>query len=239
MEQPEIATQLADVRPQFDVALRVTIPANAPSRAQKLLRDSLIRTNAFSPAAYAVSKQLIDASRSNEDDVERILTATETSASFNLDYDSHIKTLIKDFTMVAASSRRAGKKDVEATAYVSLGVICDNQGKLAEGIEFYLKYLKLCEEIGDDLGCACACNCLGVNYMLIASPTTDAGILQGLQRTPQGRENIKNAIQYHNQHLKIGPDMGGNFVAHCNLGLCYGMTGKKNVLPQWSVFLQN
>ena len=231
MEQPEIATQLADVRPQFDVALRVTIPVNAPPRAQKLLRDSLIRTNAFSPGAYSVSRQLLEASRSNDGDVAKILNANEITSSFNLEYDSHIKTLIKDFTMVAASSRRAGKKDVEATAYVSLGVICDNQGKLLEGIEFYLKYLNISEEIGDDLGCACACNCLGVNYMLLASPTTDAGILQGLQKTQQGRENLENAVRYHSQHLRIGPDLGGSFVAHCNLGLCYGMTGKNNVLP--------
>ena len=174
MEQPGISTQLADTRPQFDVALRVAIPVNAPARAQKLLRNSLIRINAFSPGAYAVSRHLITASRSKESDVEKILTET-SSASFNLDNDSTVKTLIKDFTMVAASSRRAGKKDVEASAYVSLGVICDNQGKLTEGIDYYMKYLSICEEIGDDLGCACACNCLGVNFMLMASPPTDAG----------------------------------------------------------------
>ena len=225
MDQPEISTQLADTRPQFDVALRVAIPVNTPARAQKILRDTLIRMNAFSPGAYAISRHLIDASRSSEDDVERILSSTESSTSFNLDNDSNIKTCVKDFTMVAASSRRAGKKDVEATAYVSLGVICDNQGKLLEGIDFYLKYLNISEEIGDDLGCACACNCLGVNYMLLASPPTDAGILQGVKRTSQGREYLNNAIEYHSKHLSIGPDPGGNFVAHSNLGLCYGMTG--------------
>lgn len=226
MDKSDVATQLADTRPQFDVALRVAIPVNAPSRAQKVLRNSLIRANAFSPAAYVVSRQLIHAIRSDDKaDVEKILAASEICASFNLDNDSAIKTLIRDFTLVAASSRRAGKKDTEASAYVSLGVICDNQGKLTEGIEYYLKYLRICEEIGDELGCACAYNCLGVNCMLLASPPTDVGILQGVKKTPQGILYLNDAVQYHTKHLEIGPDQGGHFVAHSNLGLCYGMTG--------------
>lgn len=228
MDSSEVSTQLADTRPQFDVALRVAIPVNTPARAQKQLRNTLIRTNAFSPAAYVVSRQLISAARSDDNsDVEKILASTELSALFNLDNDSTIKTLVKDFTMVAASSRRAGKKDTEASAYVSLGVICDNQGKLVEAIEYYLKYLRICEENGDELGRACACNCLGVNYMLMASPPTDVGILQGVKRTQQGKECLSNAISYHSKHLEIGPDPGGHFVAHSNLGLCYGMTGRE------------
>jgi tetratricopeptide (TPR) repeat protein len=226
MEPPEtMSTQLADSRPQFDVALRVAIPINAPARSLKLSRDALIRNNAFSPASYVVTRQLMAASNTGElGNMERILTSNETAA-LNLDSDSSVKTLIKDYTMVAASSRRAGKKDVEASAYVSLGVIYDNQGKLHEGIEYYLKYLSICEEINDDLGCACACNCLGVNYMLLASPATDVSILAGIKKNPAGFENLNKANFYHAKHLEIGPDGGGHFVAHSNLGLCHGMRG--------------
>lgn len=226
MDRDGFSTQLADAKPQFDVALRVAIPVNAPARAQRSLRNSLIRINAFSPSAYAASRTFLSAARfADKNEGIDIQAPADLSNVFNLDNDSNIKTLVKDFTMVAASSRRAGKMDTEASAYVSLGVICDNQGKLAEAIEFYLKYLRICTEIDDESGCACACNCLGVNYMLMASPPTDVGILHGMKTNQQGQENLSNAIKYHTQHLQIGPDSGGHFVAHSNLGLCYGMAG--------------
>jgi tetratricopeptide (TPR) repeat protein len=231
MDRGGFSTQLADTKPQFDVALRVAIPVNAPARAQRPLRNSLIRINAFSPSAYAASRQFLSSARSaDKNDGHDIHTSADLSVLFNLDNDSNIKTLVKDFTMVAASSRRAGKMDTEASAYVSLGVICDNQGKLGEAIEFYLKYLRICTEIDDEAGCACACNCLGVNYMLMASPLTDVGILHGVKTNHQGQENLSFAIKYHTQHLQIGPDSGGHFVAHSNLGLCYGMAGTDTLI---------
>ena len=222
MEVPEVATQLAETRPKFDTALRISIPVNTPARCAKLSRDAITRINAFSPSSYAVGRQLIH-TFNDGGNVDIILSNMNDSLEVNLENDSTTRNIIKDYTVVAASSKRAGKKDVEATAYVSLGITCDNQGKLKEGLEYYMKYLQICEEIGDAMGCACACNCLGVSYMLLASPPTDLGILQGVLKTEIARQRLESAIFYHSKHLEIGPDAGGNFVAHSNLGLTLGM----------------
>ena len=226
IDPPEISTQLSDSRPKFDTALRVAIPVNAPARNIKPTRDALIRTNAFSPASYSVGQKLMWATSTGDDSlVEKVLSSGNPHALPEMKDDSQIKNMMKDFQVVASSSKRAGKKDVEATAYVSLGVTCDNQGKLKDGIDYYLKYLALCDEIGDIMGSACACNCLAVNYMLLASPPTDLGILQGVKETQETKEYLDKAAFFNAKHLEIGPDNGGRFVANTNLGLCLGMMG--------------
>ncbi len=95
-------------------------------------------------------------------------------------------------------------------------------------IEKYKLYLQICDEIGDSVGSACACNCIGVNYILMACPPSDIGCLQGINLTPENREYLEKAAYYHSKHLEIGPDSGGRFVANTNLGLCYGMSGDIN-----------
>ena len=143
-----------------------------------------------------------------------------------MDHDASTKTAIRDFNVLAFSSKRAGKKDVEANAYVSLGVIYDNQKNYKQANEQYMLYLSLTDEIGDILGSACACNSLGVNYSLMACPPTDAGTLLGAFRAGQASiQYLEQAIYYHTKHLEIGPDPGGRFVANTNLGLCYGILG--------------
>ena len=76
----------------------------------------------------------------------------------------------------------------------------------------------------DIIGEAVACNCIGVDCMLMASPPSDAGTLLGYKGTSIAREFLTKAVQYHHQHLNIA-DNGGKYVAHINLGLCYGMLG--------------
>jgi len=72
---------------------------------------------------------------------------------------------------------------------------------------------------------AAACNCIGVNYMLLAFPPSDSGSMQHLDPSQQSKEYLNKATFYHNKHLDIGPDPGGHFVAHTNLGLCLGILG--------------
>lgn len=60
--------------------------------------------------------------------------------------------------------------------------------------------------------------------MMMACPSSDAGFLNGFQDTTQAAGFIEQAITYHEQHLNIS-DSGGQFVAHINLGLCYGVKG--------------
>jgi hypothetical protein len=39
---------------------------------------------------------------------------------------------MKDYSLLAFSSSRAGKKDVEASAYLAMAIMSDNQGKLKQ-----------------------------------------------------------------------------------------------------------
>ena len=58
--------------------------------------------------------------------------------------------------------------------------------------------------------------------MLLAFPPSDSGSMQQNIPSQQSKEYLNKAIFYHSKHLDIGPDPGGHFVAHTNLGLCVG-----------------
>jgi tetratricopeptide (TPR) repeat protein len=226
-------TQLADARPKLDCPLRVALPVNAPERSVTSIKDKYIYNNAFSPSAVAVSKKHQAALCKDYSELAFLDTTGKAPkvpslAPVNMDHDALIKTAIRDFSVLALSSKRAGNKDVEATAYASLGVIHDNQQHYMEAIGSYQMYLQICEEIKDAIGCAAACNCIGVNYMLMANPPSDAGCLHGVKLTPENTQLLEKAVQYHTKHLEIGPDAGGRFVANTNLGLCLGMLDNIN-----------
>ena len=226
-------TQLADARPKLDCPLRVALPVNAPERNVTSTKNQFIYNNAFSPNAIAVSKKHHVALSSNYAELTFLNTSEKTPsvpsvAPVNMDHDALIKTAIRDFSVLALSSKRAGNKDVEATAYASLGVIHDNQQHYLEAIESYKLYLQICEDIKDATGSAAACNCIGVNYMLLANPPSDAGCLHGVKLTPENTQYLEKAVTYHSKHLEIGPDAGGRFVANTNLGLCLGMLDNVN-----------
>ena len=227
------STQLADSRPKLDKPLRVALPVNAPERNPNISKDEYIYTNAFAPNAVSVSKKHHTALANKSSELTPLVTGWTPSTmpgnkAINMDHDALIKTAVKDFTVLAFSSKRAGKKDVEATAYASLGVIHDNQAQYQEAIEHYKNYMQICSEIEDFVGQAAACNCIGVNYMLLANPISDAGSLHGIKLTPSNKAYLEKAVEYHEKHLSIGPDSGGRFVSNCNLGLCLGMLGNIN-----------
>ena len=142
MESNDSGTQLAESRPQFDTSLRVALPVNAPARIPRRSRDESIGSNAFSPFSQVSALALKDsiARGDKPDEVKR-----PQPPAVNMDHDAQIKTAIRDFSVVALSSKRAGNKEVEATSYVSLGVIYDNQGEFLQGIEQYKLYLQICE----------------------------------------------------------------------------------------------
>lgn len=231
MDPEAPSTQLADNRPQFDNALRIALPVNVPPRNEKKSRDALIQINAFSPGALASGKKALtgfvaSAIAENKSTIAFNAKAVPPSVDESArSEDANVLTTIRDLSVLAFSSKRAGKKDVEATAYLSLGVIYDNQTNLLNAIENYKLYLQICEEIGDVVGSALGCNCLGVNYMLLVSPPSDAGIVHGVRNGPHLIEYLNLAIFYHGKHLEIGPDVAGRFVANTNLGLCYAMIG--------------
>lgn len=144
----ESVTQLADSQPQIDTPLRILLPAstNAPTRTQGTCRDDHIRTNAFSPAAYAATLNITE-----QDSIgpNNRIPSLGSSARIGGDSQAKIKTAVSHYTVLAFSSHRAGKKEVEASAYVSLAVIYDNMKnyKLVCFLSFYLFiyfYLFLC-----------------------------------------------------------------------------------------------
>ena len=214
------ATQLADTRPQIDTPLRVQIPLNTPARANKQTRDEFVRKHAFTPAALALSKTLTEGAAAGK---KLAPLKDAPSACINMEHDAQIKTSIKDYSMLAFSSRRAGKRDIAATAYVSLAVIYDNQGNYLQGIECYQQYLDICVECNDIVGQCVALNNIAVNHMLIASPPSDAGTLKGANLNSNVTINhINKAIQFNLKQIELS-DAGGKFVGHSNLGLTYGM----------------
>ena len=148
MEERDVPpTQLADSRPKLDDALRVSIPVNAPVRVAKVSQDQYIRSNAFSPAALSHTRQVLPTLLLGGKSVaDKVRTSSAATTGGDAD-NAAIKTAISDFTVLAFSSRRSGKKDVEATAHVSLGVIYDNQGNFTQALESYRAYAAICEEV--------------------------------------------------------------------------------------------
>jgi hypothetical protein len=123
----ESTTQLSDNQPQIDTPIRILIPSgtNAPARTNTSCRDDFIRTNAFSPAAFTVA---LAANATNLGPNTRLPSLNPSLKG--ADSDAKIKTAIHDYTVLAFSSHRAGKRDVEGSAYISLAVIHDNLGNL-------------------------------------------------------------------------------------------------------------
>lgn len=232
----EQATQLEDLRPQIDTPLRIKGPANLPSRNDRLSKDDFIKINAFSPFAYSQIEKLL----------ENQPNTWKAKKEPNVEREGASTTAIRDQTMLAFSSKRAGKFEVEASAYLSLALVYDNLGKLKKAIENYKLYLDVVIKIKDVPGQVLAWNCIGVNYMLLASPPSDAGVSNSTvnensdfdetvdmngtdtlssstaKATARKRKYIQEAINAHNEQLKIA-DSGGIFVGHTNLGLTYAM----------------
>lgn len=220
----EQSTQLADTKPKLESPLRIAIPINVPERIAKPSRDQFIYNSTFSPIAIAQSKLYESGRKSTSKD------PTELGKDvINMDHDAQVKTALKDFNVLALSSKRAGKKDVEALAYASLGVMHDNKEEYSISIEYFKQYLQVSEELGDLIGKAAACNCIGVDYMELANPMSD-GLLSNLdtELSESAARYLRQAVVFHSKHLEIGPDPGGKFVSNINVGLCLAQLGEIN-----------
>jgi tetratricopeptide (TPR) repeat protein len=218
-------SQLADTA--IDTPLRIKATGNVPVRNIRKGIDEEARINTYSPNAYVKMKASVKAALSNDDNstevLRKILSVTKTSPpAMNADDDAGANTAIKDFSILALSSKRAGKKEVEAQAYLSLGMIYDNQNKLKKAIENYKLYLALCEDMGDLAGQAVAANFIGVNYLYLSASGVQGMLHAVSEEDPIATNYIQAAMVYHEKHLRVA-DSGGQFVALTNLGLGYGM----------------
>lgn len=152
MDASDIASgQLVDRNPTIDMPLRIKSPAsNVPERTSRAIRDELLRLGSFSPFAYTQIKRTALTTLHRETNAlecpESIKVFAHNSRLFEPstanDSDALLNNATKDFTVLAFSSKRAGKRDVEANAYLSLGIIYDNQCKLKQVT--FIRYFRTC-----------------------------------------------------------------------------------------------
>lgn len=115
---------------------------------------------------------------------------------------------LKDYMMLAISSRRSGDTRKEALAYYNIGVLYDNVADYTNAVKAYDKYLALCMHNQDQEGQATAYNHLGVSYQL----------MDGTKHHPQ-------AIACHKRHRKSTANPRSRVIALCNEGLAHRETG--------------
>lgn len=232
-EQEATTTHLADRYPQIDTPLRVEPPANmkAPHRVDTPSRDVQIRRSAYSPRAYVTRRTLLDKISESPNETELLLdpsnAASSRIAGDELPEQSALgpfKTEVSNYTMLAFSSQRAGKREMEAQAYFAIGVLHDNVGQHGQALESYGSFLDVAKKMQDRTAEGLAFNSMGVDCMLSACPPSASTGFGAAQLSATARASLRRAVEYHDAHLKVA-DEGGRFMASTNLGLCYGALG--------------
>ncbi|OQR96152.1 hypothetical protein ACHHYP_16952 [Achlya hypogyna] len=209
--QVDEGSQLAEATPQIDLPQRMDAPLimNTPERNPSMTRDARVRQLVFSVRAIARRKY------------EQALGHELPPVNINLDQPletAHETKRLKDYTMLAASSKRAGRLEAEATAYFSIGVIHDNLDEFERAIEAYKKALLLLKDSDKFAFRALVHSCIGVNYQLLSSGNVG---YTGRFTAPESPELLQ-AMSFHQNHLDLNMDDAGTFVAHTNLGLTLG-----------------
>ncbi|CAM9792118.1 unnamed protein product, partial [Ectocarpus sp. 12 AP-2014] len=228
---------------RVDTPLRVEPPPsfNAPARPVDQTQDQQIKArtgaSAFSPAAFTMRKyempsslhgllgskdsaggsstaSLVGSLRQRQEPTKRDLT--ENHASYRI--------AMSDYHMLAFSSQRSGRHEMEGLAYYSAGVTMDSMGQYPKAMENYKKFFAVCKTLKDPFIEGVCHNCMGVDYMLMACPPAS-----NMQENTKGLPAravalLGKALEHHEEHLK-GADDAGSGVAHSNIGLCHGLMG--------------
>jgi tetratricopeptide (TPR) repeat protein len=234
-------TQLADTFPQIDSALRVEPPASfkAPRRKDGLSKDKQIRDSSFSPGALCAMRQPMD------EGFRLFQTCAHSESRLKEAPQNHTpsKNAVADANLLAISSQRAGKVQMEGQSYLSMAIALDNAENYVAAMESYRKLLAVCKKVGDLVVESFAHNCLGVDAMLLASPPSEGSQFEARNELSEDSKSMINkAIEYHkmcvekmhssdnrlgfltHRHLETA-DEGGLFVARTNLGLCFNLLG--------------
>lgn len=134
MNQVEEITQLNEEKIIINTPLRVK--ASIPLRNIKsFTSDDDMRQKVFSPAGFTLMNTLLSAlTDMNIANQNEVLMLRELLSDH--DVESNYKyldgTVLKDCKLLASSSKRSGKKDVEASATLSIAILNDNQSKFAQ-----------------------------------------------------------------------------------------------------------
>ncbi|ETW07020.1 hypothetical protein H310_03113 [Aphanomyces invadans] len=209
-------SQLAESTPQIDLPQRMDAPLmmNTPARVPSMTRDARVRLNVFS--ARALARRKLAASP---------LTSGNNYSSINLDKPKETAVeakRLKDFAMLAASSKRAGRVEQEALAYFCMGIVHDNVDDFDVAIDVYKKALALLENSDNLSFRALVMSCIGVDYQLSSS---GAVAYTGRFVDPDSAA-LQAALTCHQHHADMNVDDAGQFVAHTNVGLTLGSLGR-------------
>jgi tetratricopeptide (TPR) repeat protein len=151
----------------------------------------------------------------------------QPNLKFHMENQAVFQKQMKDYNMLAFSSRRAGRHQMEAAAYYSMGVLLDNMEEYDKAIEQYKKFIHVCKNKTKDAGLeALGYSCVGVGFHLMAAmPMLGEGLGQSSLKDSADPEinslnaaYLQSSVKAHEKHLEIADD-AGRFVAHTNLGL--------------------
>ncbi|KAJ1446114.1 hypothetical protein M885DRAFT_625538 [Pelagophyceae sp. CCMP2097] len=232
MDGEQGTTHLADRFPQIDTALRVEPPATmkAPDRLETPSRDAQICRSAYSPRAYVMRRTLLAHLAADPRGAERLLEAGSKAARLvpaPLPEPAALgpfKTEVANYHMLAFSSQRAGRLEMEAQAHFALGVLHDNVCQFDVALASYRAFAAVAVKLGDAGAEALAHNCTGVDLMVSACPPSPSSQFGAAAVSPAQRAALEKALAAHADHLRCA-DEGGRFVASTNLGLCHGALG--------------
>ncbi|KAG7402335.1 hypothetical protein PHYBOEH_000043 [Phytophthora boehmeriae] len=221
-------TQLAEATPQVDLPQRIDAPESikTPSREFPPTREQRIQKTVFSPHATALRKlkTQIHSSFENGAEIEAKLVCCSSQKLKDRGRAVSSK-LIKEYSMLAESSKRAGRHDAECTAYLCLGILHDNVEDYSKAIDSYLLVLSISESTDNKLFMGLSANCIGVNYQLLSASAREY-CYTGKFVDPKSR-SLQSALVYHQKHAEVADD-AGKFVAHLNLGLTLGSLNRPN-----------
>jgi serine phosphatase RsbU (regulator of sigma subunit)/tetratricopeptide (TPR) repeat protein len=119
-----------------------------------------------------------------------------------------IADVIFKYSLIKTKSEKKALLKVKANALNNIGYVYDNRGNISKALEYYLKGLKIREEIDDESGTAESLNNVGAIY--------------------RNQGNNEKALDYYNQGLTIGKKIGDkNGIANVlsNIGGVYNQQG--------------
>ncbi|CAM9906495.1 unnamed protein product [Pylaiella littoralis] len=222
---------------RVDTPLRVEPPPsfNAPVRPVDQTQEQQIKASAFSPAAFTMRKYEVPAhgllgsknsagGSSTASLVGSIRQRQEPTVRGHSANQASYRTAMSDYHMLAFSSQRSGRHEMEGLAYYSAGVTMDSMGQYPKALENYKKFLAVCKELKDPFIEGVCHNCIGVDYMLMACPPGSSMQESVTELPARAISLLEKALEHHEEHLK-GADDAGSGVAHSNIGLCHGLVG--------------